>query len=209
MSNDMSGMNLKEPEQMDWENFNPTSSKFQAPPPSIGADGKPIVYQVQLPNDMGSPTRKGATQEGYRKFECGPLTVVKTGNGSDGYQIKYYTVSVTKFKDKKTGEPINVSSAGKLIRAAGIPAKPQTNAEYEAAMAKTAGRVVPVTIEWVAKGKDTGEEIIGEQNFPIDPTTGRRKAILKAGDVLPSGQTVKAEVIFANARVKYVQDGKK
>jgi hypothetical protein len=52
----------------------------------------------------------------------------------------------------------------------------------------------------------------------VDPATGVRKAILKAGDVINTidnkGQitgttTVKPEVLFANPRVKYFQDSTK
>lgn len=204
MSSDVAGLNLKEPDQMDWDNFNP-GGKYQPPPDALDASGKAIIYNAQLPTTLGSKETLDATQDGYRSFRVGPLTLVKNGNGADGYQIRFYTVSVKKFNDRE-GNPINVSSAGKLIRAAGVNAKPQRNAEYEAAIKACAGRIVPIVIDWEARNKDTGEEVKGFENFPIDPATGRRKAILKAGDKLSNGEVVKSEVLFANARVRYVMD---
>lgn len=207
---DMSQTNLREPDKTDWDNFNP-GSKWVAPPEPYetnadGTLGKARVFTVQLPKDLNNPERRGTTGEGYRKFEIGPLTLVKNGNGADGQQVRYHTVSVKHFTNTKTGESKNVSSAGLLIRAAGINTKPQTNAEYEQAVGQASGRLVNMTMDWRARDKDTGETVEGFVKFPIDPTTGRRKAILKRGDQLTDGTVVKAEVLFANLVGKFIQD---
>jgi len=70
---------------------------------------------------------------------------------------------------------------------------------------------VPLTLDWTARNKDTGESIRGYQNFPDDPDhPGQKKAILHAGDTYRdrdgATQTVKADVLFANAVVRYFID---
>lgn len=202
---DSAQTNLREPDQMNWDKHN-AGGKFQAPPDALDQSGKPIVYKAQLPTTLGSPTSLGVTDEGYRSFEVGPLKLVQNGNGADGYEIRFYTVNVKKFVNRRTQEPMEVSSASKVIKGAGITARPQKNAEYEAAMKQAAGRVIQITLDWRAKDQQTGEEVVGFENFPIDPATNRRKAILKKGDVLPDGRVITSEVLFANARVRYVVD---
>jgi hypothetical protein len=198
---DTNQMNLREPEQINWDNY-ATGSKYVAPPQAKDANGKYIVYTGQLPTTVGLDV----TQEGFRSFVLDPIKLAKNGNGVDGYEIRFTRASVKKFNDRN-GNPIDASMAGNVLRAAGVVAKPQSNKEYEAAFKLAAGRVVPFTIDWVARNKETGEEIVGYDNFPLDPDRpGQRKSILRAGDTLPNGQTVKSEVLFANARVKFFQD---
>src|SRR3990167_3279526 len=123
---DVAGVNLKEPDKMDWENYNP-GSKFVAPPPALGPDGKAIVYFAQAPDAFTYKDFLGATEDGYRTFLIDPLTIVRSGNGADGYKLRFTRVSVRKFLNKRTGEPVNASTAGNYLRAAGILAKPQRN----------------------------------------------------------------------------------
>lgn len=200
---ELSGVALREPEQMDWDKAH-SSSKYTAPPPATGADGKPVTYFAQLPSNLGDPTRESTNQNGFLQFQVGPLKLVKNGNGVDGFEIKSYKVSVEKFKSRKTGEPIDLSSVSKLLKAASIPHKPQTNADYRKAIAACSGRVIPITLDWRAY-KD-GETVNGYELFPIDPKTGQRQPILRAGDLLTNGTPVTSEVLFANAQVKNVQD---
>lgn len=207
---------LREPDQIDWDNYNP-GSKYQAPPPALGPDNKPIQYFVQLKGKYEEAKDFGTTDEGLRSYQIGPLTVVKSGS-ADGYKINYAYVSTKQFE--KDGKKLNASTVGNLLKSAGINNKPQKNAEYDQAVRATAGRVVPVTLDWEARNKDTGEKVSGYLAFPLDPDRpGQRKAILKAGDVvnildakgMPTGQTqvVKSEVLFANARVRYFRDPNK
>lgn len=205
---DVSQVNLKEPEQTDWDNYNP-GGKYVAPPPAVGPDGKFIVYNGQVPGKIDLDV----TPEGYRSFLLDPIKLVKSGP-ADGYELRFTRVNVKKFLNKKTNEPGNMSSAGNFIKACGITAKPQSNKEWEAAVGLTKGRIFPLTLDWVAKNKDTGEEVRGYENFPIEidangVPTGRRKSILHQGDVLPNGQTVQSEVLFANARLRFFEFGGK
>jgi hypothetical protein len=201
---DASGLNLKEPEPMDWEHYQDGGSKYQAPPPALGPDGKPITYYVQVPGKI----ENGADDEGNRTYLLDPLKVVKSGPEADGYEIRFTRVSTKKFTNKKTGSTVEASSVGNFLRAAGVLAKPQKNSEYDAAVNLTKGKIVPITLDWTAKNKETGEAVFGYDNFPEDPLhPGRKKAILKQGDVYLDKdgvkQVVKSEVLFANARQRY------
>ena len=198
------GLGLKEPSQIDWDNYNP-GSKYQAPPPALGGDGKAITYTGQLPTAI--------TQEqddaGYRRYLLDPIKLVKNGNGVDGYTIRFTRASVKPFE--KNGKVQNASSVGNVLRSAGVNSKPQRTAEYDAAMNAVKGRVITFTVDWEARNKDTGETVRGYANFPDDPDRpGHKKAILKAGDVYKTKEgetkTVESEVLFANARVRYFVD---
>ena len=195
---DTSQTNLREPDQMDWDNYQ-AGGKYTEPPPAKDSAGNSLTYTGQIMD-----IQLDANDEGYRTFILNPVKLVKNGPGADGLELRYYA-SVRQFKGKD-GQPVAASPAGNVLRAAGVVAKPQTNAQYDAVFKnQVKGRVIPFTIDWVAKNRDTGEEVVGFDNFPVDPTTGRRKAILRAGDVLPNGDVVKSEVLFANARIKYIQ----
>ena len=195
---DTSQTNLREPDQVDWDNY-AAGGKYTEPPPAKDAQGNNLTYTGQIVD-----IQLDANDEGYRTFILNPVKLVKNGPGVDGLELRYYA-SVRKFKGKD-GNPVDASPAGNVMKAAGVVAKPQTNAQYDAVFKnQVKGRVIPFTIDWVAKNKDTGEEVVGFDNFPVDPTTGKRKAILRAGDVLPNGDVVKSEVLFANARIKYIQ----
>jgi hypothetical protein len=188
---------------MDWDNHNP-SSRYTPPPPAQSPDGQWIIYTGTLPAKLNDPARFGATPEGYRSYEFGPVTIALAGGKN--YEIKYFTQSVKKFVNRKTQEAMNVSGVSKVLKAAGFAGKPQQNKEYDAAVGAIGGRKIQFTIDWRARNKDNGEEVKGYENFPLDPDRpGFRKAILKAGDLLPNGEMVKSEVLFANAQVRFVE----
>jgi hypothetical protein len=218
--NDISGLNLNETPQVNWDNFNPQPEKkggsYQTPPVPFGPDGKRLTYYLQLPSDMGKVERQRATKAGDRSFSLGPLTVVKSQNGSDGYTIRFYDASVKLFNGTdKEGNPIvlNVNAIGKVLRAAGITARPQTDQAYCQAVAQLGGRVIPAHLEWEARDRDSNFEVKGYNNFNVtrtDPKTGVTttsvQPILRRGDILPDGTVITQEVLFANAVVKSVLD---
>lgn len=227
---DMAQTQLAEPNQIDWDNYNPTS-KWIAPPPALGVDGAPITYFGQI-KALGAWSDKdfGVTKDTppLRQYQVGPLTLVKSG-ASDGYLIRFAYVSTKQFE--KNGKPINASSVGNFLKSAGLTAKPQTNAQYDAAIRATSGRVVSFTIDWEARNKDTGEEVRGYLAFPDDPTRpGQKKAILRGEhvdekgntvpadrinvlgpDYKPTGETVPvtSDILFANARIRFYRDPNK
>lgn len=203
---DTSGINLREPEQMDWENYNP-GTKYTPPPQALGADGKPVVFYGQLPKEVVAEVNE---KDQLRQYLLDPITIVRSGT-SDGYTIRFTRASVKKFMNRKTQKPINASMVGNLLKSTGIQAKPQLTKEYDAAMKLAAGKVAAFTIDWFAKNKDTGEAIYGYENFPLDPERpGQRKAVLKEGDVYRdrdgNEQKVTSQVLFANAQVRYFVD---
>ena len=202
----MNQMNLKEPDQLNWDGY-ASGSQWVAPPPALGPDGKPIVYFGQVP-PLGEKAF-GVTDEGYRQYDIDPITLVRAGEGVNGYKIRFTRVTTKKFQ--KNGTPIDASSVGNYLRACGITNKPQKNAEYDAAVKATQGKTPGFTVDWEARSKDTGEKIKGYVNFPDDPERpGQKKAILKSGDVYKDEtgalKAVQAEVMFANVRVRYFKD---
>jgi len=194
---------LQQPEKIDWNNHHAGSS-YQRPP-EAQENGQDIVYKAVLPKDLASPARLKVTNEGLRAFEFGPVQL-QLGAGRVA-EIKYFTQSVKKFTNRTTGKVLEVNGVSKLLRAAGFAGKPNTNAEYEAAVKAIAGRPISLIIDWRAYNKDTSEEVRGYANFPDDPERpGKKMAVLKQGTLLPNGDTVKSEILFANAQVRYVQD---
>jgi len=199
--------NLKEPERVDWDNYGKT---YQAPPPALGVDGNPIVYY----GVVESPTTTDA-DEGYLNVLLDPIKLTRAGS-YDGYTIRFTRASVKPFQ--KNGEPIkgNPNKLANFLRACGLQVKPQTNADYTAAVNAAKGKAFGFTIDWEAYNKDTGERVKGFTNFPEDPDRpGQRKSILKRGDVIverdskgniTGTRTVDSEVLFANARLRYFKD---
>jgi hypothetical protein len=210
MSNtDTAQLNLREPEQLDWDAL-AKGSTYQAPPPAYDNQGRPIVFYGQA-----SPVVTDPTKEGYLQILLDPIKVVKSG-AADGTLIRFTRVSTRPFM--KNGEPMrgNPNSLANYLRSAQVSAKPQNNADYVAAVKATAGKTFSFTADWEAYNKDTGETIKGYLNFPDDPERpGQKKSILKAGDVVTERdskgnvigtKTVQSEVLFANLRLKFFQD---
>ena len=207
--------NLREPEHVNHDNL-AVGGKY-TPPPCPVVNGKPRVFKGTLPTKYADSTF-GATDEGYRQYVIDPIVLVGNGNDADGQSVRFVRFSTKKFM--RNDQPIEMNGAIRFLRAASILAKPQTNAEYDAAVRQTAGRTVAFTADWSAYNKDTGEAIDGWINFPDDPERpGQKKTILKAGDTytvrdrqgnIVETKTVQSEVLFANLRLRFFQDaGKK
>jgi hypothetical protein len=215
MSN-IAQIGLREPEQVDWANYNAGGSTFQAPPPALGPDGKPIVYYGSV--DEATET---SPDQGYLNYLLDPIKITKSGT-HDGYTIRFTRASVrpfTKGKDE-AGNPIpmkgNPNTLANFLRACQSQGKPQTNEQFRATVKACNKKIFPFTIDWEAYNKDTQEVIRGYKNFPDDPDRpGQKKAILKKGDTYTVSdrqgnvvevKTVESDVLFANARLKYFQD---
>lgn len=210
--NDLAQTSLKEPERLDWDTAF-SGSKYQAPPPAMGPDGKPIVYYGSV-----AESKQSEADQGYLNYQI-DLKFVRAGE-YDGRQIRTWASTRPFMKKNASGElePIkgNPNALAKFLRGAGLQAKPQSNSEYVASVKAVNGKAIPFTIDWEAKNKDTGEVVRGYLNFPEDPERpGQRKSILKAGDVVTERdnkgtiigtRTVTSEVLFANPRLRYFQD---
>lgn len=188
--------------EVDWDNFNPPS-KYTAPPPALGPDGRSIVYDAKLPKAF----EVGEDKEGFLEFMFDPIVLV-----GSGYQLRFNRASVALFKNAK-GKEMNVNRAGTLLRSAQVQAKPRTEAEYKAAMEAAAKRgSIKVTIDWYARNKDTGEVVQGYAAFPDDPERpGQKKAVLRRGDTYSvvdrkgnviETKTVESEILFANGQIR-------
>jgi hypothetical protein len=216
MANDTAQMNLREPDKTDWDNYN-AGSKFMAPPPALDEAGNMIVYTGVIEGIKEEANQYAVDKEGnaYLNYTFDPIRLVGAGV-YDGYTIRFTSASLKPFE--KNGEPIkgNPSKLGNALRSAGMTSKPQTNAEWRAAVNQLKGKKVMFTIDWEAKNKEAGEVVKGFLAFPTDPDRpGTRKAILKAGDTVTERdnkgnvlghQTISSEVMFANARLKFFKD---
>lgn len=215
---DIAQFNLAEPPKVDWDNYG--KSGFQVPPDALDAAGKPIVYYGTVVKATETDPDEGLAGEPLLNYLLDPIIL-----DDSGYVIRFTRASVRPYsiagadgvRVAKKGNPNKLAD---FLRSAGAQSKPASNDQYKAAVAqvialkKKAGFVV----DWEAYNKETGETIRGFNAFPIDPTTGRRKAILKAGDFYnvldskrqPTGQQaqVKSEVLFANAKLVYFRDPK-
>ena len=198
---DTTGITLQEPTQVDWDKIG-AGSTYTPPPPAKDVTGKYITYFGQLPQSI-TVKADDVTDEGFRVYNLDPIKLVKTNvPGLDGYQIRFTRTTLKPFKNGSNSTAI-------LVKAAGVAAKPQKTSEYDAVIKQCAGKVVPLTIEWEARNKDTGEVVRGYDNFPDDPARpGFKKAILKKGDVVKvdgEDHVVESEVLFANARQRFFE----
>lgn len=210
--NDMAQTGLREPEQLDWDTAF-KGSTYSAPPPATGADGKPIVYYGQVVE-----AKESNPDQGYLNYQV-DLKLTKAGQ-YDGTRVRTWVSARPFMKRNAAGElePIkgNPNSLAKFLRSAGLQAKPQTNSEYAASVKAVNGKALPFTIDWVAKNKDTGENVRGFANFPDDlERPGQKKSILRAGDVvterdnkgvITGTRIITSEIMFANAQLRYFQD---
>lgn len=209
---DISQTSLREPEPADWDSFG--KSTYQPPPPAMGPDGKPIVY-------MGAIDTLTETDpdEGYLNYQI-DAKIVRSGAPTDGTKVRIWASTRPFTKLGPSGERVpiagNPNKLGNLLRAVGVSAKPQRNAEYVAALKAIGSKPFPFTLDWVAKNRETGEVVKGYLNFPDDPDRpGMKKTVLKAGDVvterdargLVTGtRTIQSDVMFANVQFRYFQD---
>jgi hypothetical protein len=202
---DLSQTSLKEPVKLDWDTAF-SGSKFSAPPPALGPDGKPITYNAKV-----TAITQTDADEGYLNFMID--FDINGARSRSWVSTKPFTKMVNGERVPMKGNPNRLAS---YLRSCGLPAKPQSNTEYAAAVKMTLNKTIPVTIDWEARDKQTGEQIKGFLSFPDDlERPGQKKAILKKGDLytnrdkdgnILSEATVQAEVLFANARIKYFQD---
>lgn len=196
---DSAQMSLKEPEQVNWDKVG--GSNYIAPPKAKDASGKYITYFGQLPSKIETTETDDA---GYRQYLLDPIKLVKNGaNGGDGTTIRFARVGLKPWSNGNNGTAI-------LLKAAGVSQKPQKTAEYDQAIKTIGGKIVPFSIEWSARNKETGETVRGYSNFPDDPTRpGEKKSILKAGDTFLDengvSQVVQSEVLFANAQLRFFE----
>lgn len=209
---DISQQNLKEPEQTDWDTAYQTS-KYQPPPPAVGADGKPIVYFAKV-----AEIKKADPDQGYLNYTI-DFALTRAGE-HDGARVRAWASTRPFMKRGEDGTLVpvkgNPNSLGKFLKASGLSTKPQTNADYQAAVGQVNGRILGFTTDWSAYNKDTGEKVNGYNAFPDDPERpGQKKSILRAGDTVNEldskgniigSRPVISDVLFANARVKYFQD---
>lgn len=203
----MNQTNLREPEKTDWENAY-KGTKYVAPPPAFDEQNRPIIYQAVV-----KEITETEPDEGYLNFQV-DLSF------ADYPEVRTRTwISARPFMKKDSDGNLiqmkgNPNKLGSFLKSAGLQAKPQTNAEYRAAIKTLGNKRIFMTTDWEARNKETGEKISGYFSFPKDDQ-GRRKSILRAGELayetdkkgnIIETLTVQSEVLFANPKVKYFVD---
>ncbi len=213
MTDNIGQTNLREPEQVDWDSLG--SSGYQAPPPAYDAAGQPIIYQGVV-----ADFNEGNPDDGYLNVVLDPIKLVRAGV-HEGKEVRFTYASARPFtKLGADGQRVpvkgNPNKLANYLRATGLSARPQTNAEYRAALKAAKGKAFQFVGDWEAYNKDTGERVKGYMNFPDDPERpGQKKSILKQGDVITERDakgnitgttTVRSEVLFANFKLRYFKD---
>lgn len=181
---DVAGMNLVEPDEIDFENYAESASgsgQSYAPPPEGRYVGKAPIFTDEC---------FGATQAGYLKVSIPEIEIV--GPSGAGYKIRYQMpLSAKKYSNREGNSIID------FLRACGIPVRPKTNDEYKSAVKMASNKTFQFGLVWEAYNKDTQETTKGEENFPVDPQDAT-----KHQPWFPDPYDEKKRV-FANGKVKY------
>lgn len=214
--NDIAQQNLTEPAQVDWDGYG--KSGYVAPPPALDQAGKPIVYEGKAVN-VTEDEPDTIDGNAYLNYKLDPIVI--TSPEASGYEIRFTRASTRPYMTGPIGAKVpkkgNPNRLADYLRSSGATAKPQLNSEYRATVNLVKAKPFKFTIDWEAYNKETGESIKGFLAFPVDPVTGQRKSILHAGDVvnevdskgnIVGSKTVKSDVLFANARLRFFRDVK-
>jgi len=153
---DITNLNLREPDPIDWDNYDTGERKPIFLPPKAQ-----YLFQV------AEAPIAAATQEGYLKMQFPSLKIVKPGDPADGYDVKFTNVSAKKWA-KREGSPL-----GDFLKSHGISGQ-RTNAEYIDACYATVGRASEAGADWRAYCKECGKEIKGMENFPVQADGSRQ-----------------------------------
>ena len=204
--NDTAQLNLREPEQVDWNNVSGAST-YVPPPQVIGPDGKRVIFTglVKGIEERVNPYAVDEDGRAFINFQIDPIELVDAGRYT-GLTIRFAEASAKPFLKGKSNR------LALFVASAGSQGKPQTNEQYRQVVKQLVGKRTRFTGDWEAYSKETGEKVKGYLSFPDDPDRpGEKKAILKKGDVITlrdyqgnvTGEhIVQAEVLFANLKVK-------
>jgi hypothetical protein len=180
MSDDILGMDLKEPGVEDWDSYQDASASKPLPP-----EGE---YDVKLADEF----KFEKSQDGFLMVNLDPVTLV--GGEFDGREIRYAAkVSTRRYKNS------NACSMGDVIRNVGT-GTPRTNAEYVEAMKSAQGQIATkVRFVWEAYDKETQKSVQGMKNFP-KREDGSYQSWIDVPDEAATNET-KTRRVWANLRV--------
>lgn len=182
MTADIAGMDLKELDVLDYDNYESGGKSFIALPP----EGR---YWGQAPEITDESF--GVTKEGRLKVSVDPIVIVNSGTG-DGYAIRFTSLSSKKYANRNASQMLD------FVRACGLDIRPNTNDELKAALKMCSGRTFQFALVWEAYNKDTQVETSGQENFPTNPD-GTRQTYLDE-------TTSDGKKVYANGKVKYFID---
>jgi hypothetical protein len=174
MTADVSQMNLKPFDPIDYDNYDdgPKGGGTSYAPP---AEGRYTGRIAALPDDgsdvISSTNSFGRTQEGYLKVQLPDIEILE--GTANGYKVKYTRLSSKKYAKK------NGSQALDFLRACGIDARPQSEAELRSLLKQTVGRPFQFQLIWQAYDKNSETEIRGAENFPLLPDGVTRQSWIK------------------------------
>lgn len=151
---DLSGLNLKNPSETNWDDYPPGGGERKPPHPA----GTYTFVAPEL-KDI-----KFDTQDGNLRF-VNKAQIQDALEGKADLVFDYVTN-----KPYARGKRQGASRMGDFLLAVGSDARPQSHQEYADAVEEAAGAVFEAVLDWDAYDPDLGKEVAnGEGDFPDDP----------------------------------------
>lgn len=179
MTADVSQTNLREPDAIDYDNYDESGVNKYAPPPEGRYLGRvPVITDESF----------AATGEGYLKVNVDPIEIVGEGPGR-GYKVRFTSFSAKKYQKRNGSQIVD------FLHACGLNLRPKTNAELKQALKMASGRTFQFQLIWEAYNKTTKESTKGVENFPTDDQGNPQPFVQDGFDA--------EKRWFANGRVRY------
>lgn len=190
MAPDISSLNLKQLDPVDYDKYE-TSSGPSAPPHA----GR---YTGRAPENI----EFSAGGDGQLIAALDPITIV--GGERDGYPVRFTRISNKRPVSKKTGTAQNRTIMDDYLHANGVNAAPQSHEEYAQLVEATAGRTFEFEGDWEVYSKTLRTTVLrGEASFPLNEDGSHNPTIrLRNGVMVTDGtQQDSDEVLRANFRI--------
>lgn len=185
---DVAQTNLVAFDPIDFDQYEDGGGKdFSTPPEGRYVGRAPIIKDDGT--DVISDTNSfGRTAEGYLKLNLDGVTLVD--GPKPGYAIRYQTISSKKYKARNGSQVLD------FLRACGIAARPQSDAELRAACKMASNRTFSFQLVWEGFNKST-EENFGIAECDTDPNDPTKKLSYMTDPYDPTKRW------FANGRIRY------
>lgn len=195
MIQDAAMLELNEPEQIDYENYDEGGPKSFSPPAEGIYVGKVPVIRDNGTLIIDETNSFGKTQKGDLKVSVDPIEIVAPGKPENGYKVRFTEFSAKKYVNRMASPMVD------FLRACGSPARPKNNAELRAALKMVSGKTFKFSLQWEARDKGAGTRVQGAENFPKG-TDGKPLPYITSEHEVDDQN--RAKRYWANARIRYV-----